>query len=291
MGKGRYNQRMNWVRGRIGSLGLLAGVLCLGGSLWAQQPPTAKQPPVPKSDPVPRSQPDDSADSPDAAAPGDSASKAPDKSSGNAKTTANAKDANKDANKDAKSDKAGDPSAEASAPPQGPEESSSKEARGDTAPPPDDRRKHPDSAAAIQEAEGAEAGEADATGASGAKDSASDKERAAERAADEEIQEFHPWDPHRAEKNIEVGDYYFKRKNYAGAEGRYREALLYKPGDAIATFQLAACLDKSGHGDEAKQYYAAYLKILPNGPSAIEAKQAFVRLGGDAAPKDSAKSK
>jgi hypothetical protein len=50
-----------------------------------------------------------------------------------------------------------------------------------------------------------------------------------------DINEFHPWDPHKAAKDIEVGDFYFKvKKNYRAAEDRYREALLYKPNDATA---------------------------------------------------------
>src|SRR5262249_7119294 len=42
------------------------------------------------------------------------------------------------------------------------------------------------------------------------------------------------WDPHRAAKDIEVGDYYFSEKNYRGAELRYRDALEWKAGDAVA---------------------------------------------------------
>ena len=41
-----------------------------------------------------------------------------------------------------------------------------------------------------------------------------------------DVSEFHPWNPHKAAKDIEVGDYYFKeRKNYRAAADRYREAL------------------------------------------------------------------
>src|SRR5436190_9726910 len=54
-----------------------------------------------------------------------------------------------------------------------------------------------------------------------------------------EVMETKPWNPHRAEKNIEVGDFYAKQKNYKAAISRYREALEYKPKDAMATFRLA----------------------------------------------------
>src|SRR3954468_9858250 len=57
--------------------------------------------------------------------------------------------------------------------------------------------------------------------------------------ANSDVMETKPWNPHKAAKDIEVGDYYAKRKNYKAAISRYREALEYKPRDAEATFKLA----------------------------------------------------
>lgn len=88
----------------------------------------------------------------------------------------------------------------------------------------------------------------------------------------------HPWDPHKAAKDIEVGDFYFKRKNYVAAESRYREALYYKDNDAIATYHLAECLEKMNRPDEAREQYESYLKILPHGPEAEHAKKAIEQL-------------
>ncbi|HLQ52108.1 MAG TPA: tetratricopeptide repeat protein [Terriglobales bacterium] len=111
--------------------------------------------------------------------------------------------------------------------------------------------------------------------------------------------EMHPWNPHRAEKAIEVGDFYFKdRKNYAAAESRYREALLYKPNDAVATFRLAQVLELTDRPSEARQYYQDYLKILPHGPYAADAHKALERLQAQSqnhsqskdSPKDSSES-
>jgi tetratricopeptide (TPR) repeat protein len=95
--------------------------------------------------------------------------------------------------------------------------------------------------------------------------------------------EIHPWDPHRAAKDIEVGDFYFKRKNYVAAADRYREALLYKENDAVATFRLAECLEKMEQPAEAQKEYQNYLKILPNGPESEKAHKAIDRLNGSAA--------
>jgi tetratricopeptide (TPR) repeat protein len=100
----------------------------------------------------------------------------------------------------------------------------------------------------------------------------------AEDTNDTGVNEMHPWDPLRAAKDIEVGDYYMKEQNYRAAESRYREALIYKPKDAIATFRLAQVFDKTGRAAEAQQYYENYLKILPNGPYARDAKKALTRL-------------
>lgn len=93
-----------------------------------------------------------------------------------------------------------------------------------------------------------------------------------------DVDEFHPWNPHKAAKDIEVGDFYFKRKNYVAAESRYREALKYKDNDALATFRLATCLQKMNRPEEAREEYENYLKILPEGAEAEQARKAIQRL-------------
>lgn len=94
-----------------------------------------------------------------------------------------------------------------------------------------------------------------------------------------DVEEFHPYDPHRAMKDVEIGDFYFKRGNYAAAESRYAEALEWKPNDAIATFHLAESQEKLGKLREAVKNYQGYLKILPKGEYAAEAKRGIARLG------------
>jgi tetratricopeptide (TPR) repeat protein len=94
----------------------------------------------------------------------------------------------------------------------------------------------------------------------------------------DESAEVHEWNPLHAIKDVEIGDYYYKQDNYKAAISRYREALQFKPRDAVATFKLAQALEKSKQFDEARSQYEAYLAILKDGPSAAEARKALARL-------------
>lgn len=136
-----------------------------------------------------------------------------------------------------------------------PGESSSKDTQIDLSPPADDTKAHPQSSDVLMD----------------------------EGSGDTDPNAFRYWDPHKAAKDVEVGDYYFKRKNYRAAEDRYREALQYKDNDAIATYRLAVCLEKLERPDDARQEYESYLKILPHGPEAETARKAIERLKGPAA--------
>ena len=133
-------------------------------------------------------------------------------------------------------------------------ESSSHDTRIDISPPKDDAKNHPGSKAVVEDLEAPD--NPDASG----------------------VQEFHPWNPLKAKKDIEVGDFYFKRKNYKAALERYKDALYYKDNDAIASFRLAVCQEKLGDKADAKKYYEQYLKILPEGPFSKDARTSLDRL-------------
>lgn len=130
-------------------------------------------------------------------------------------------------------------------------ESSSKNTQIDLSPPADDAAAHPRSADAMDKAE---------------------------NPPDTSVSEMHAWNPHKAAKDIEVGDFYFKRKNYRAAESRYREALYYKNNDADATFRLAICLEKMNQPDDAIAEFQSYLRILPHGSKSEDAQKAIERL-------------
>ena len=135
------------------------------------------------------------------------------------------------------------------------EESSSKETQIDVSPPKNDAKSHP---------------EADLGG---------------------DTDEFTPYNPMKAMKDVEVGDFYMKRENYKAAISRYREALEWKPRDAEATFRLAEALSRTGDAAGAKETYEAYLKILPHGPYAKKAKEALSKLPSPAPAKEPASAR
>src|SRR5262249_54425456 len=93
-----------------------------------------------------------------------------------------------------------------------------------------------------------------------------------------DVHELHPFDPHRAAKDHEVGDYYFKQKNYQGALARYQDALIYKENDARAHYRMALCYEKLDQPEEAVTHLKEYLRILPQGPLAKDAKKALEKL-------------
>jgi tetratricopeptide (TPR) repeat protein len=123
-----------------------------------------------------------------------------------------------------------------------PNESSSRSTKIDLSPPKDERSKYPDS------------------------------------DVGNDVQEVRPWDPHKAQKDVEVGDFYFKRENYRGAIARYESALHWQDNNAEAMWKAALTSEKLGNKDVAAKYYAAYIKTLPRGEHAEDANKAIARL-------------
>jgi len=127
-------------------------------------------------------------------------------------------------------------------------------------PPKDDVKNHPGSGAAVSQSPVDDAPAPDA------------------------VQEMKPWNPYRAAKDDEVGDFYFKRKSYRAALARYQDALAWKDNDAIANFRMAQCYEKLDQPTEAIAHYQEYLKILPQGPLSKDAHKALQRLHASETP-------
>jgi len=71
------------------------------------------------------------------------------------------------------------------------------------------------------------------------------------------------WDPLRAEKDLEVGQYYMKKGDVDAAIDRFQDAALAKPGYAIPFRFLGEAQEKKGLKRDALKSYTRYLELYP----------------------------
>jgi len=81
------------------------------------------------------------------------------------------------------------------------------------------------------------------------------------------------FNPLEAEKDLKVGDYYFRKGNYKAAVSRFREATLWNPTFAQAFLRLGEGEEKLKDRAAAKQAYAKYLELAPDGKDAAAVKK------------------
>jgi tetratricopeptide (TPR) repeat protein len=72
------------------------------------------------------------------------------------------------------------------------------------------------------------------------------------------------WDPLRAEKDLEVGQYYMKKGDLDAAIDRFQDATTAKPGYAIPFRFLAEAQEKKGLRKQAIKSYQRYLDLYPH---------------------------
>src|SRR6267154_4947854 len=72
------------------------------------------------------------------------------------------------------------------------------------------------------------------------------------------------WDPLRAEKDLEVGQYYMRRGDLDAAIDRFQDATTAKPGYAIPFRYLAEAQEKKGLKKQAIKSYQRYLDLYPH---------------------------
>ena len=85
------------------------------------------------------------------------------------------------------------------------------------------------------------------------------------------------FEPFKAEKSVEIGMYYLKKKNYDAAIERFQDALRFKPGFARPHLLLGRAYERKGDFEDSILHYAAYLEILPN---AEDAKKVRKKIAG-----------
>lgn len=94
------------------------------------------------------------------------------------------------------------------------------------------------------------------------------------------------WDPLRAEKDLEVGQYYLKKGDVDAAIDRFEDAAAAKPGFAIPYRYLGEAHEKKGQKREAIKSYARYLDLYPHAGDAAKVRKKIDKLWSELGQKD-----
>jgi tetratricopeptide (TPR) repeat protein len=86
------------------------------------------------------------------------------------------------------------------------------------------------------------------------------------------------WDPLRAEKDLEVGQYYMKRGDLDAAIDRFQDATTAKPGYAIPFRFLGEAQEKKGLKKQAIKSYQRYLDLYPHAEDGDKIKKKLEKL-------------
>jgi outer membrane protein assembly factor BamD (BamD/ComL family) len=92
---------------------------------------------------------------------------------------------------------------------------------------------------------------------------------------DEELQpaKEYTFNPLQAEKELKVGNYYFKKGSYKAAANRFREATRWNSGLAEAYVRLGDAEEKRKDLKAAREAYAKFLELAPADKRAGEIKK------------------
>jgi tetratricopeptide (TPR) repeat protein len=91
------------------------------------------------------------------------------------------------------------------------------------------------------------------------------------------------FDPLRAEKSVEVGLFYMRKKDYDAALERFQDAAKAKPGFAKPYELMGDAYEKKGMRAEAVKSYEAFIKIVPSSPDAERLRKRIEKLNEEIA--------
>jgi tetratricopeptide (TPR) repeat protein len=86
------------------------------------------------------------------------------------------------------------------------------------------------------------------------------------------------FNPLQATKEVEVGNEYFKKHSYKAAAMRFREATRWNPNLAEAWLRLGEAEEKRKNTKDAKEAYAKYVELEPEGKEAAEVRKRLAKL-------------
>ncbi len=86
------------------------------------------------------------------------------------------------------------------------------------------------------------------------------------------------FNPLQAQKEIRVGNYYFKKGAYRAAAMRFREATKWNNGDAEAWLRLGETAEKQKDEKTAKEAFTKYLELAADAKDAPEIRKKLEKL-------------
>lgn len=89
------------------------------------------------------------------------------------------------------------------------------------------------------------------------------------------------WDPLRAEKDLEVGQYYMHKGDVDAAIDRFEDAIQAKPGYAIPFRCLGEAQEKKGLKRDALKSYTRYLDLVPHADDRLKIEKKIEKLRSD----------
>jgi tetratricopeptide (TPR) repeat protein len=90
--------------------------------------------------------------------------------------------------------------------------------------------------------------------------------------------EKYSFNPLKAKQVLEVGNFYWNKHKYRGAEQRYLEATRWNPGWPEAYLKLGEAAAKLRRKDDAKKAFAKVAELAPDSKEAKQAKKQAEKL-------------
>ena len=91
------------------------------------------------------------------------------------------------------------------------------------------------------------------------------------------------WDPLRAKRDLQVGEFYLHKGDLDAAIDRFQDAALAKPGYAIPFRFLGEAQEKKGLKRDAIQSYTRYLDLYPHAEDKDKIEKKIERLRSEVA--------
>jgi tetratricopeptide (TPR) repeat protein len=92
------------------------------------------------------------------------------------------------------------------------------------------------------------------------------------------VVDSYSFNPLQAQKELTVGNYYFKLHHYRAAEGRFKESVKWNDGFAEGWLRLGEVEEKLKDPQAAKEAYGKYLTVASDAKNAAEIKKKIEKL-------------